>query len=297
MPSLWHDAANQLFRDHAWLAPRIVREYANVDLPADLPATVGSPHFNDRKSRDFYADTVVVVGGRPADPAYGVIVEPQQRQDQGKLDDWPRYAAGFWLETGRPAWVLVLCGSQKVADWYLDRQPVATSLPHYELPLVVIGPGRLPVITDPDTMAADTAMGVLSFVAHGDNQPAVVAAFESALAKLPAASMQRYYELAYSMSAPTLRNVLEELVASDTLLSSPIAKENFAKGKTEGKAEGIAEGKTEGEAKAVLLVLEARGLAATAQERSRISSCSDLRQLEEWLARAVKVSTVAELFA
>jgi hypothetical protein len=89
---------------------------------------------------------------------------------------------------------------------------------------------------------------------------------------------------AYSMSAPTLRNILEEFVASDTLLSSPIAKENFAKGKTQGEAE------------AVLLVLEARGLAATVEERSRISNCNDLSQLQTWLTRAVKVSTVAELF-
>jgi hypothetical protein len=78
-------------------------------------------------------------------------------------------------------------------------------------------------------------------------------------------------------------------VASDILLSSPIAKENFAKGEIKGKAEG--------EAEAVLLVLEARGLAATAEERSRISGCNDLSQLRAWLTRAVKVSTVAELFA
>jgi hypothetical protein len=121
---------------------------------------------------------------------------------------------------------------------------------------------------------------VLSLVAHGDNQPDVVTAFESALAKLPDASKQRYYELAHSMSAPTLRKILEEFVARNTLISSPIAKENFAKG----------------EAEAVLLVLEARGLAATAEERSRISGCSDLSQLQAWLTRAVKVSTVAELF-
>jgi hypothetical protein len=288
MPSLWHDAANQLFRDHPWLAPKIVRERAYADLPAHLTATVGSPQFNDRKSRDFYADTVVVVGGPPNDPAYGVIVEPQQSQDSGKLHDWPRYAAAFWLETGKPAWVLVFCPNHKVADWYLRRQPVATNLPDYSLPLIVIGPAQIPVITDPADVVSDAAMGVLSFVAHGDGDPAVVQAFESALVKLPPASLRRYYELAHSMSVPTLRNVLEEFMASDVLLSSPIAKENFAL--------GLAEGEAKGEARAVLFVLEARGLVPSEQERATITGCTDLAQLQAWITKAVTVSSVGELF-
>ncbi|MFI6518270.1 hypothetical protein ACIBF1_22125 [Spirillospora sp. NPDC050679] len=65
---------------------------------------------------------------------------------------------------------------------------------------------------------------------------------------------------------------------------SPFAREHFGRGEVQG------------EAKALLVVLSARGLEASPQERERISSCTDLEQLEAWLARAASVESVAELF-
>lgn len=47
-----------------------------------------------------------------------------------------------------------------------------------------------------------------------------------------------------------------------------------------------AEGEARGEARAVLTVLEARGVAVPAEVRERILSCTDLAQLHQWLQRA-----------
>ena len=69
---------------------------------------------------------------------------------------------------------------------------------------------------------------------------------------------------------------------------SPFAKKHFG----EGKAEGLAEG----EGKAILLVLEARGLDITQEDRARITSCTDPAQLEAWVTRAVTVETTGDLF-
>jgi hypothetical protein len=300
MPSRWHDAVTQLFRGNPALGPRLIREIGGRrEVPGDLPAAVSSAEFNDRASADFYADAVVVVEGPPGDPVCGVIVEPQLGRDEGKLEDWPRYAAAFWLRARKPAWVLVICRAQAVADWYDKRQPIITSLHEYRLPLVILGPARIPAITDPALMAADMATGVLSFTMHGGS-PAVAAAFEAGLASLPGQDLPSYYEIAHSMSSNALRRILEGFMASSSIISSPLAKHHYglgkAEGKVEGKVEGKAEGRAEGEAEAILLVLSSRGIPVTEEQQSQVTSSTDLQQLRTWLERVATISSADELF-
>jgi hypothetical protein len=288
MPSPWHDAITQLFRDNPDLGPRLIRRIGGrCEVPEDLPASVSSPEFNDRNSANFYADAVVVVEGPPGDPVCGVIVEPQLARDDGKLEDWPRYAAAFWLQTRKPAWILVICRNQGVADWYDKRQPITTCLDDYRLPLVILGPTRIPAITDPAQMAADMAAGVLSFTMHGDS-PGVAAAFQAGLASLPEQARPSYYEIAHSMSSTTLRRILEGFMESSTIISSPLAKHHHGLGKVEGKAEGRAE--------AIVLVLRSRGIAVTEEQQAQFTNCTDLQQLESWLERVGTVLSVDELF-
>ncbi|MGH3612156.1 MAG: hypothetical protein ACRDRK_05995 [Pseudonocardia sp.] len=85
---------------------------------------------------------------------------------------------------------------------------------------------------------------------------------------------------------------LEGLVATGTYeYQSDFARRYFSR----GKAEGEAKGKAEGEAKAVLAVLDARGIDVPA--RARIAECSDIDQLDTWERRAVTVDSVHDLFA
>ncbi|MFO1429577.1 MAG: Uma2 family endonuclease [Candidatus Competibacteraceae bacterium] len=58
----------------------------------------------------------------------------------------------------------------------------------------------------------------------------------------------------------------------------------------------LAEGEANGEARALLTVLEARGVAMTEAERAAILNSRDLEQLRVWLQRAVVVDTAAALF-
>ncbi|MGI9004491.1 MAG: hypothetical protein ACR2GH_23045, partial [Pseudonocardia sp.] len=57
-----------------------------------------------------------------------------------------------------------------------------------------------------------------------------------------------------------------------------------------------AAGKAEGEARAVLAVLDARGIDVPPDARARIAECSDLDQLDVWVRRAVTAETVHDLF-
>ncbi|MFF4241090.1 hypothetical protein ACFYYL_34900 [Actinomadura geliboluensis] len=56
-----------------------------------------------------------------------------------------------------------------------------------------------------------------------------------------------------------------------------------------------AQGRAEGEAKALLVVLEGRGIAVPNEVRRRVMGCTDSDQLERWLKRAAVVDRAEDL--
>jgi hypothetical protein len=63
----------------------------------------------------------------------------------------------------------------------------------------------------------------------------------------------------------------------------------------QGLAEKRAEGLAEGEARALLTVLQARGIAVLDSVRERILAQKDLEQLKSWLNKSVVASSVNEI--
>ncbi|MEZ7129227.1 hypothetical protein ACBR40_28170 [Nonomuraea sp. AD125B] len=63
-----------------------------------------------------------------------------------------------------------------------------------------------------------------------------------------------------------------------------------------GITQGITQGVTQGEAKAVLRILEKRGLAVSEEARERIHTCEDPELLLAWVDKALTVTSVDELF-
>lgn len=56
------------------------------------------------------------------------------------------------------------------------------------------------------------------------------------------------------------------------------------------------EGTATGEAKGVVRVLEVRGIPVTDETRERITTCTDLARVSEWLDRAGTVERAEDLF-
>jgi hypothetical protein len=73
---------------------------------------------------------------------------------------------------------------------------------------------------------------------------------------------------------------------------SPFAREHYGRGLEEGEAKGEAKEA----AKSVLLVLAARDLDVPDDTRAQITACTDLAQLETWIARAATAQTLQDLF-
>ncbi|MEV4670701.1 MULTISPECIES: hypothetical protein [Actinomadura] len=88
------------------------------------------------------------------------------------------------------------------------------------------------------------------------------------------------------------RKLLEEIVKT----AGYEWKSDFAKKhRAEGRVEGRVEGRAEGEAKALLVVLEGRGIAVPNEVRKRVMGCTDSDQLERWLKRAAVVERAEDL--
>ncbi|MBA4860559.1 hypothetical protein H1V43_04030 [Streptomyces sp. PSKA54] len=58
-----------------------------------------------------------------------------------------------------------------------------------------------------------------------------------------------------------------------------------------------AEGRAKGEARALVRILDRRGIGLSHTDRLRILSCTDLDTLDHWIDRAVTALSVEEIFA
>jgi hypothetical protein len=81
------------------------------------------------------------------------------------------------------------------------------------------------------------------------------------------------------------------MTATSHRYESDFARRYFSQGEAQGKAEG----KAEGEAKAVLAVLDARGVDVPDDVRARVMACTDLEQLDAWIRRAAGATKIQDL--
>jgi hypothetical protein len=139
-------------------------------------------------------------------------------------------------------------------------------------------------------------LAVLSAMAHG-GRPGGHAVLDAMFAGLTTVDHDRanlYADVVLTVLPAAAREYLEVLMTTAPIrYESDFAKRYFGQGEAQGKAQG----KAQGEARALLAVLEARGLEISHEARELISGCTDLDQLDAWVRRAVTVDEVDELFA
>jgi hypothetical protein len=162
---------------------------------------------------------------------------------------------------------------------------------------MVIGPDNLPVITDERTAARKPAMAVFSALAHANSNDidAILEALGRALQAMDRQASDYFYEfLDVNLGDTPAGDKWREILSFVTYFPGrgTVRETAYLEGKAEGKVEGVAEG----EAKGVLRVLEVRGLTVSDDVRTRITTCTDLDRLGDWLDRAGTVAHAEELF-
>lgn len=236
----------------------------------------------DIKPAERRADLVVsLVDGKAV---LGIVIEVQLKIDDDKRRRWPAYVVGLRDRLDCPACVLVVTPTESVARWC--REPIAIGPGNVFRPLVV-GPSSVPVVDDVALAERDPELAVLSVMAHGQEAQA------EAIGRTALRAIQRltddrhalYSDLLLTAVSKAARAALEELMASGNYeFQSDFVKKYLAKGEATG------------EAKALLAVLEARGVRVSDEIRARVLACGDAAQLATWLRKAATATTVDQVF-
>ncbi|MBB5117499.1 hypothetical protein AF335_03025 [Streptomyces eurocidicus] len=283
-----HEASHRIFQERPELLEPVFR-ILGVPLPRNAVVEVLSADATEIRPLERRVDSVLRI--EPPDGSGGLLlaIEAQGRRDGDKAVSWAYYLAYLKAKYDCPALLLVVCQDKATADWAagpFDLGPDGwTALSVHPL---VLGPGNVPPIIDPEEAAQDLAMATFSAMTHGRSQdaPAILDALARALGTADKESVAYYSEL--------LEIGLGESPARKTWRNLMIR--TYFPGRGTLIEETLLEGEAKGSAQMVLRVLEKRGILVPAETRERITSCTDLHTLERWMDRALTVSTADELF-
>ncbi|GLY66195.1 hypothetical protein [Amycolatopsis taiwanensis] len=288
MPSFLHEALIALFQNRPSLAAELLSGPFDMDLPDYRVARLESGDLTDVNPTEYRADAVVALG-RSAAAELAVVVEVQLGRDAGKRWSWPVYLATLRARLRCPAVLLVVCADSATAAWCAT--PVDLGHPGWVLAPLVLSPDRVPIVTDVEQATGSPELAVLSAIAHSTHpdQDKIFLALLAALQHSDAEHASQYHDFVLATLPAAARKHLEDLMSTGTYeYKSEFVRKYIHQGRAEGEAKG--------EAKAVLAVLESRGIEVPEQARERISGCTDLDQLEGWIRRVATVNSVDELF-
>jgi hypothetical protein len=300
MPSYEHEVLVEMFRDQPALAAELLTDQFGVSVPVFEQARISAADLTDLAPTEYRADAVVTltVGDRPV---LGVVVEVQLSDDGHKRWAWPPYVANLYARLKCPVELLVVSPDPAAAAWC--RTPIAVNGSGFVLTPQVFGRAEVPVVTDPELARRQPELAVLSAMAHGERsgQQGVFEALLAALEVVDHSHAKMYADFVLMALPAAVRGYLEVFMTTMAYrYQSDFARryyaEGEAKGEAKGKAEGEAKGKVEGEARAVLAVLDARGIEVSDPVREDITSCTDLDQLDIWIRRAATADKVQDLF-
>jgi hypothetical protein len=127
----------------------------------------------------------------------------------------------------------------------------------------------------------------LSAIAHSEHpeRDLIFHALLTALDSVDQDHAARYTDLVLTVLPKAARDHLEALMTAGTYEY----KSDFAR-------RYLAEGRAEGEVRALLAILNTRGIPVPEDARARITGCTDLDQLDTLIRRAITATTIQDLF-
>lgn len=274
MPTLEHEYVLHLCRNEPSLVVDLLRECFGETIPTEAKVTLDSGDFGEPETTERRGDTALLM--RTGDTVHGLVVESQRKYEEYKFRRWSVYCATLADRYNCMADVVVFCPSQSDADLY-DR-PYRLGNGRV-LHAYVIGPNRIPIVSDPARVATLPELGVLSAVAHGRRE-GIIDALLTGLEKIDVERAQSYTEILLALLKPADRTYVEDAVAVGPFRYQSEFTERL-------KAEGRVEGRAEGRAEDVLMILNKRGLSVDEATEARIRATTDHSQLDALLERAL----------
>jgi hypothetical protein len=285
MPSHLHEALLLLFHNRPALAPELLREALQVQLPDYTDVRIDSADLTDIQPAEYRADLVVLL--LRDTPVLGIVLEVQLSSDEDKRYVWPVYVANLRARIRCPVCLLVIAGDEAVARW--AGKAVELGGGNRFVPWV-LGPSGVPEITDKERAIEDPELAVLSAMAHAQDPNTDKSARIALLAQMVSLGLDAerstlYYDLIQHALPEAVRRVLKAMDASKYQYQSEFAQRYFGQGKAAGRAEGRVE--------IILKQLATRygAVSAAVEARVRAAGSTELDRVAE---RVLTASTVEE---
>jgi len=296
MASLLHEALVELLAEHPELLIPALQEQLG-DLPVDLQFQRGESA--QSKIPPLRADLGLELCRRSeSKPFAAITLEVQLSKDENKPFSWLLYHAGQHYRLRIPSYLLVITNDPNVAAWAAG--PFSSGM--VTMRPLVINAAHFPPITDPEEAKRSLERAFLAGLVHA-NEPVAVDichALAAALDASPDDTGLYYWDTLLAVLGDAIRRTLD-MQMKDWKPRSDWGKRFLADVKREaideGLAEGLAAGETKGRVASILDLLEARGFTLDPMLRQRITACTDLAVLEQWLRRAATARSTGEVFA
>jgi hypothetical protein len=225
-----------------------------------------------------------------------MLIEVQLRRERAKELSWPLYwAAAYARYAGGPTWLVVITTRHATERWANDV--LARSIPAVGRWLV-LGPSNVPRIASAHDARRDPAAAIFSALVHAGSERDVelVEAMATACSTLPSERGKVFFDILQRWLSSAARVELEAMMLKHGPVSD-WARQHLAEGLKRGREEGREQGRIEAAQRALLAVIEGRGLALTQALRKQVRTCRDVAVLERWLKRAAVADTNAQIFA
>jgi hypothetical protein len=318
MPTPQHEALHRIFTHDKTLIARTLRRVFDMDVEALVdvsilntdytaePGGIPAPHGDSALLGEF-----LVEGQKER---FIIIVESQTEEDPKISYRWPYYATFLHTKHKCQVMLVVITSKQKTAEW--ARKPIIIGplgIPCVRTNAIVLGPDNTPAITTLDQARSDIAFAALAAMTQSRTQDfsAILEVLHTALSEIDedtATALSEFTEA--GLGDTPAREFWRKLMAKSVYPYPSQLRlqgreegreegraEGEAKGRAEGEATGRAEGEATGQAKAIITVLEDRGIAMKDADRERILTCTETGMLGAWLRRSHRISAISELFA
>ncbi|TDC70138.1 hypothetical protein [Streptomyces hainanensis] len=297
-----HEAAHRIFQERPHLLTPVFR-ILGVELPEPAVVEVVNGDATEIRPLERRVDSVLRLTSQRGE-AMLLAIEAQTRQDPDKASSWAYYLSYLKSKYRVPALLLVVCRDKATADWAAGPFHLNTNgWTSLQLNPLVLGPGNVPVITDPAEAAENLPLAAFSALTHGDapEAPDILDAMVSALRGADTESVDYYSQLLeIGLGGTRALDIWRKLMIIFFPGRGLEIEERYLEGRAEGKAEGREEGREEGArmlVRALLRMLDQRGVHLAPEALERIRTCTDLDQLALWMDRVFTHDTADALFA
>jgi hypothetical protein len=296
-PSPLHEILTDMVKHRPAVVAELLSETFQLHLPTWRHVHDGASELTDIQTVQVRADAVTRFTDASGNNVLAVVNEVQlsgrKRDRDEKRHVWPHYLTYVRRKLHCPTMLLVICVDRDTAAWCAE--PIELGHPGWVLRPLVLGPDQVPLVTDPGQARRSVQLAVLSASSHGagPHQAQIFRALLTALRDVDQGHFELYTDIVLAALPDAARHTLEALMNVATYeFQSDYWRGKLARAEADAKAAGEAGG----EARAVLAVLDARGIDVPADARARITGCTDLGQLETWIRRAATATSITDLF-